>query len=354
MTVSAKFGVRIPVAGVLASPHAIRASAVEADRLGFDTLWVHDYLIWNKELDSVHISCGSRESFEAAGADYPPVFYESLTSLAYCAAATENIRLGVAVLILPYREPLFTAKQIATIDELSGGRLDLGIGQGAAKSTLNVDFEVLGVSRATKIRRTREHLNAMIKIWNQDSPSVQGEFYSFDNATIYPKPRQRPHPPIWIGGSADKSLDMIADYADAWLSCWVTPDQFPTAIADLNDRLALRGRAPEDLTAGSEIQIMLAESEEEAQRQAAKTMGAFEEGYAGTTGGFAEDKQATSTLNEIWASSLIGTPEQVRDRIAQYVEAGCTYFELKFIYHDLEHLFSQWRMFTERVMPAFR
>lgn len=354
MTHRAEFGVRIPVAGVLASPHAIKASAIEADRLQFDTLWVHDYLIWNKELDSVHISCGSREAFDAAGPQYPPMFYESLTSLAFCAAATERIRLGVAVLILPYREPLFTAKQIATIDDLSAGRLELGVGQGAAKSTLNVDFEVLGVSRATKVQRTREHLDAMLKIWNEDSPSMKGTFYSFEEATIYPKPRQLPHPPIWIGGSADKSLDMVADYADGWLSCWVTPDQFPVAIKDLNERLDRRGRKPNSLKVGTEIQILLADTEEDAQHQAGRTMGAFETGYAGTTGGFAEDKQATSTLNEIWASSLIGTPEQVRDRIAQYVEAGCTYFELKFIYHDLDHLFNQWRRFADVVMPAFR
>jgi probable F420-dependent oxidoreductase len=354
MTARARFGVRLPVAGVLAAPQAIKTSAVEADRLGFDTVWVHDYLIWNKELDSVHISCGSREAFEAAGPDYPPMFYESLTTLAYCAAATERVRLGVAVLILPYREPLFTAKQLATIDDLSGGRLELGIGQGAAKSTLNVDFEVLGVSRATKVRHTRENLEAMLRVWNEDSASFDGRFYKFEGATIYPKPRQLPHPPIWIGGSADKSLDMVADYADGWLSCWVTPDQFPSAVDDLSGRLKERGRPPGSLTIGSEIQILLAESEEEAQRQAGRTMGAFEQGYAGTTGGFAEDKQATSTLNEIWASSLIGTPAQVRDRIDAYVDAGCTYFELKFIYHDLDHLFSQWRSFADVVMPAFR
>jgi probable F420-dependent oxidoreductase len=263
VTRQAQFGVRIPVAGVLSSPEAIRSSAIEAETVGFDTLWVHDYLIWNKTLDSVHISCGSREAFEAAGPDYPPMFYESLTSLAYCAAVTQRIRLGIAVLVLPYREPLFTAKQIACVDDLSGGRLDLGVGQGAAKSTLNVDFEVLGVSRATKVSQTREHLEAMKLIWAQDSPSYHGRFVNFDDATIYPKPRQQPHPPIWIGGSADKSLDMVADYADAWLSCWVTPDQFPVAISDLQARLAARGRPADALTIGSEIQVLLADSADE-------------------------------------------------------------------------------------------
>src|SRR5262249_4089012 len=91
-----EFGVRIPVAGVLANPADIKRTAVEADEMGFDHLWVHDYLIWNKELDRIHISCGSREAVDRAGPDYPPIFYESLTNLAFCAAVTERIRLGVA------------------------------------------------------------------------------------------------------------------------------------------------------------------------------------------------------------------------------------------------------------------
>ena len=115
------------------------------------------------------------------------MFYESPHVSGVLRGGHERIRLGIAVLVLPYREPLFTAKQIACIDDLSGGRLDLGIGQGAAKSTLNVDFEVLGVSRATKVSQTREHLEAMKQIWAQDSPSYHGRFVNFDDATIYPE-----------------------------------------------------------------------------------------------------------------------------------------------------------------------
>jgi alkanesulfonate monooxygenase SsuD/methylene tetrahydromethanopterin reductase-like flavin-dependent oxidoreductase (luciferase family) len=109
-----RFGVRIPVAGPLASRQGITRSAQEAERLGFDTLWVHDYLVWNRLLDSIHISCGSKEAFLEAvdRVDYEPTFFESITNIAYLAGITERIRLGIAVLCLPYREPLFTAKQI--------------------------------------------------------------------------------------------------------------------------------------------------------------------------------------------------------------------------------------------------
>lgn len=349
----AEFGVRLPVAGVMATPEAIKRSAIEADAMGFDTLWVHDYLIWNKELDRIHISCGSREAVDKAGPDYPPIFYESLTNLAFCASITERIRLGVAVLCLPYRDPLFTAKQIACIDSLSGGRVDLGIGQGAAKSTKNVEFEALGISRKDKVKRTREYFEAMRKIWTEDSPSFKGDFVRYDGATVYPKPAQKPYPKIWIGGSAELSLELIADYADYWLSFWISPDRFPAAIADVHERLRARSRDPETFTVGTEIQIMLAKTTEEARRLAAPTMGVFEEGYAGTIGGFAEDKEKVDPLAEIWKSSLVGSPEDVRDEIERYVEAGCTAFELKFIYHTVDHMIEQWRTFVEKVGPAF-
>jgi probable F420-dependent oxidoreductase len=350
----ARFGVRLPVAGVLASPEAISEVAVEAERLKFDSLWVHDYVIWNKTLDRLHISCGSREAVDAAGDDYPPVFYESLTNLAFLAGLTSTIRIGVAVLCVPYRNPIVTAKQLANVDALSGGRLELGIGQGAAKSTLNEDFEVLGIPRGDKVLRTREYLEAMRALWTEDPAAYHGKLVDFEGGVMYPRPVQQPLPPIWMGGSAEKSLEMIADYATGWLSFWVSPEQFPRAIADLHERLDKRGRSPSELTVGTEIQIMLAETTDEARRQAQHTMGALEQGYEGTTGGFSDEgKSAANTADEIWKSSLVGSPADVGDEIARYLESGCTFFELKFIYHTISHLKEQLAAFHDEIRPRF-
>ena len=330
----ARFGVRVTCAGPLSGADALHRSSVAADRLGFDTLWVHDYYVWNQLLDSVHISCGSREAYWEASArdDYQPLFMESLTNLAYLAGVTENIRLGLAVLCLPYREPLGTAKQLANIDVLSNGRLELGIGQGAPKSTHNVEFEVMNISRATKVKHTREVFEAMREVWTEDKATWQGEFYQFEDAEVYPKPVQKPYPPIWIGGSAENSLEMIADYADGWLSFWITPDQFPAAIEDLHGRIAKRGRDPEAFTVGSEIQVYLADTMEQARTETEPTMLAFEEGYAGTTGHHEGADERADTLTAIWASSLVGSPDEVSDQIQKYLDAGCTAFEMKFIY----------------------
>lgn len=344
----------MPCAGVLAGPDNMREAAQAAERLGFDSLWVHDYIIWTKALDRIHISCGSREAVEAAGPDYPPVFYESISNLAFLAGVTETIKLGLGVLVLPYRDPVVTAKQLATVDALSKGRLILGVGQGAAKSTQNVDFEVLGISRADKVARTREYLEAMGRIWAEDSPSFHGKYVKFEDATVYPKPVQQPGPPIWIGGQADKSLEMIADYADGWLSFWISPSQFPRAIEEVHRRLRQRGRSPEDFEVGTEIQIYLAETTERARREATPTLLAFEEGYAGTTGGFADSGGSADALEEIWNSSLIGSPADVAAQMQSYIDAGCTFFELKFIYQEMPHLLEQLTAFSQEIMPRLR
>lgn len=350
----ARFGVRIPVAGVLAQPSVFRRATVVAEQLNFDSVWVHDYIIWTKELDRLHISCGSREAVDAAGEDYPPIFYESITNLAYLAAATERIRLGIAVLCLPYRDPVVTAKQLACVDQLSNGRLELGIGPGAPKSTLNVDPEVLRISRADKYDRTRSYYMAMREIWNQPEPTVTDAFVDFGPATVYPKPVQR-EMPVWVGGSAQKSLDLVAEFATGWLPNWITPADYPAAIARVHEQIAAKGRDPRVLTTGTEIQIALAETTEAARKMVAKTMGAFEEGYAGTTGGVEgkRDAEATDTMDAIWASSLIGSVDAVGEEIRRYVDAGCTFFELKFIYHTLSHLEEQLQMFAEGIAPAF-
>lgn len=348
-----RFGVRIPVAGPLANPSSIAQSAREAERLGFDTIWVHDYLVWNKLLDSIHISCGSKEAFlEAVGnEDYEPIFYESITNLAFLAGVTDTIRLGIAVLCLPYREPIATAKQLAAVDTLSGGRLELGVGQGAAASTHNVEFEVMGIARDRKIGHTREVFEAMREIWTKDVANYHGKIVEFEGAQVYPKPAQKPYPPIWIGGSAEKSLEMIADYADGWLSFWISPEQFPRAIEDLFGRLETRNRNPSDFTVGTEIQVYIDDTVEKARKEVEPTMLAFEEGYAGTTGIFADEGERADTLQEIWNSSLIGSAESVAERINQYLESGCTAFEMKFIYHTVDHLVEQWDRFFAEVVP---
>jgi alkanesulfonate monooxygenase SsuD/methylene tetrahydromethanopterin reductase-like flavin-dependent oxidoreductase (luciferase family) len=130
-------------------------------------------------------------------------------------------------------------------------------------------------------------------------------------------------------------------------------DQFPEAIEDLHGRIAKRGRAPEAFTVGSEIQIYLADSMEQARAEAEPTMLAFEEGHASTTGPHQSDDERGDTISAIWASSLVGSPDEVSAQIQDYLDAGGTTFEMKFIYQSIDHLIEQWTRFQEEVAPNF-
>lgn len=336
-----EFGVRLPVAGPLASRDAIVRAATEAERLGFDAVWVHDFIGWTRFQDHHHVSCGSVEAVEAAGPEAEPLFFESLTNLAFLAGITERIRLGVAVLCLPYRNPIVAAKQVANIDVLSDGRLILGIGVGAAQTTHNVDFELLGVSRKTKYAMTRDFMRAMVAVWTQDQASHEGDFVSFPPTEIYPKPAQKPYPPIWVGGGGPKSVDIAAEFATGWLPPWISPEGYPERIAELRAAAAEKGRGDVDYTIATEVYACLADTDEEAHRAAARTLGVLPEG-------FADD----ATPQAISDAGLVGSPATVADKLQRYVAAGVQHYEMKFIYRDVDDLLRQMDLFSREVAPA--
>lgn len=343
MPTSVEFGIRLPVAGPLASAAAVRRISQVGEELSYDCLWVHDFIAWTKAQDRTHVSCGSLEAVEAAGEDYPPVFMESLTNLAFVAGITSRIRIGVAVLCLPYRNPIVAAKQVANIDVLSNGRLILGVGVGAAKSTHNVDFEVLGVSRADKYARTRDYLRAMIAIWTQERPSYEGPFVSFPETEFAPKPIQRPFPPIWIGGGGPKSIDIAAEFASGWLPPWIAPDQYPGKVQELREAARQYGRQDTAFDIGTEVYVSIAETSEQAQKQAVHTLGVLSEG-------FADD----ATPQAIQAAGLIGSPDEITEKLKRYVAGGVKHYEMKFVYQSVDHYAEQLQLFSERVIPNFR
>lgn len=338
-----EFGVRLPVVGPLAHRDSLQAAARICEEFGFDAVWVQDVICWSRHQNRHHISSGSREALEAAG-DPPPVFLEALTTLGFLAGVTERVRIGVAVLCLPYRNPVVMAKEIANIDFLSGGRLILGVGVGAPRAISNVDFEVLGVPRKTKYQRTRDYLKAMVAIWTEDEASYEGEYVSFPPAPIHPKPLQQPHPPIWYGGSGPTGMDLAAEMATGWIPAWISPEEYPGRIEQLSDRARAVGRGGTDFEIATEIYVSLAETSEEALSNARGTLDVLPEGYG----------KERAPMPAILGASLIGSPDEVAEKVARYVEAGVDHFEMKFVYHTLDHLFQQLELFHHRVLPQFR
>ncbi len=312
--------------------------AAAAERLGYDTAWVHDYIVWTKELDRTHVSCGA---IEAVRDDAPAVFFESLVTLAYVAAMTRSIRLGTAVLILPYRSPIVTAKQLATLDVLSEGRLILGVGVGARRSTHNQDFEVLGIDRVSKYERTREYIDAMRAIWTERYPSFNGDFVRFPPTELDPKPAQLPYPPIWIGGASQRALAWVAEFGDGWLPAWLTADDYRARIRELRTLAESHRRDASGITIGTEIVACVAETAEKAHQISGRTVETLTAGFT------------VRSEEQVRATSLVGSVDEVRRRIEDFVGAGVAHFELKFVYRTLDELFGQMQLFADRVAPSF-
>jgi probable F420-dependent oxidoreductase len=198
--------------GFQATPEGILELACKAEELGFDAVLVNDHIIVD----------GTPHIVASWGNTYDP-----LMVLSYVAARTTRIRLGTSVLILPYRNPVATAKMIATLDQLSGGRIIAGVGAGWNEA----EFAALGVPFHERGARTTEYLRLWQACWAPGETTFHGQFFSFANMHIRPKPLQQPHPPIWIGGTSRAALRRAAAFAEVW-------QPTPMSLEDLRERQA--------------------------------------------------------------------------------------------------------------------
>ena len=212
-----RFSCRCPNADYLgfeASSEAIILSAAKAEALGFDAVFVNDHIIVD----------GSPRSAPWTNT------YDPLVALSFIAAHTNRIGIGVSVLIMPYRNPVATAKALATLDRMSHGRLIAGVGVGWNEA----EFNALGVPFHERGARTTEYLRIWQACWSPGAVSFAGKFFSFADMHVSPKPLQQPHPPIWVGGASEAALRRAATFAAVW-------QPTPTPVADLVDcQAALR------------------------------------------------------------------------------------------------------------------
>lgn len=218
-----RFGFALRLMGAASSAPILRESACLAEEAGLDTLWVPD-----------HIAIPPDDA-EGSGGRY----LDPLASLAWLAAATDRIELGSAVLILPYRPPLPTAKTIATIQELSGERLNLGIGVG----WMAAEFRALGVDRSARGRLTDESLAFLRAAFEAEDDIAVAEGQPF---LFRPRPRM---PRIWVGGGAPHALARAARYGDGWMPMTSDPERLAEPVHELRSRFADAGRSQEPLVA---------------------------------------------------------------------------------------------------------
>lgn len=224
-----KFGVAL---GVL-RPDCHLAAAEEADRLGFESVWLPEHLIFPVAMS------GSPH----AGQDHPPVppttpVFDCFAYLSYLAARTERVRLGTHVYLMGLRHPFVAARAVQTLDIVSGGRAEVGVGAG----WLDSEWRAAGIDFRERGRRLDETLAVCKRLWTDPQVEHHGEFYDFEPVVFEPKPVQRPWPPIHVGGESDAALRRAARHGDGWVGLEHTVESVKAPVVRLRRLRAEAGR----------------------------------------------------------------------------------------------------------------
>jgi F420-dependent oxidoreductase-like protein len=287
-----------------------------AEELGYDSIWVYDH-------------------FHNVPAPAHEAVFECWTVMAALAAATSRIRLGQMVSCTSYRSPALTAKITSSLDVISGGRLEWGVGAG----WYDGEYRAYGYEfpeAKVRIGMLREAVELVKVMWSEADASYEGRYYKIDGAQCDPKPLQQPHPPIWIGGSGEQlTLRVVARLADK-ANFGGTPEEFAHKREVLHGHCKDVGRDPDEIELTTCMEVCVRETEKD-------MLADVEAGRAGSKWG---------EPYESWRhNNFVGTPEQVAEKLRTYIDLGCTYFvPWTSDYPDGTTL----RLFAEAVMPEFR
>jgi probable F420-dependent oxidoreductase len=253
VTAPLRFGIALPNYGALASAANLLRLARRAETRGIDSVWVSDHLVAPLHVDSLYPY--DKRPDPTPGMGVIEELYEPLTTLAFLAGVTARIRLGVSVYVMPYRNPVVTAKTVATLDALSGGRVIFGVGVG----WLREEFTALGKDPRSRGRTTDEYLEVCRRLWRDDVAEFAGAHYVLPAVRSAPKPRQRPWPPIWVGGNSPAAQERAVRLGDGLHLIDLAPDEAAARVARVRDDLARAGRDPASFTVSVRTGILVRE-----------------------------------------------------------------------------------------------
>lgn len=220
------------------SPAYIAEAAQHVEELGFYGFWVPEHVLFFPEYESKY-----PYTDDGRIAGDPRSLLDPFSALTFVAAHTSKIKLATGICLVPQRNPVYTAKVVADLDYLSGGRFELGVGIGWLKE----EFDALGVPWEDRAGRTLECLGVMKSLWCDEVSSFEGKYYSIKAAYQNPKPVQQPHPPIIFGGESDAALRRVATVGQGWYGFNLTPDTMEERLNYLNDQLHKAGRSMDDI-----------------------------------------------------------------------------------------------------------
>jgi probable F420-dependent oxidoreductase len=226
-------------ANPFATPEYLLTLGTGAEQRGFHSLWVAEHVVLFDQYDSKYPYAADGRI--PAPSEAGPI--EPFATLSFLAAATRTIRLGTGICLVPQRNPVYTAKEVAAVDWLSNGRFDFGVGVG----WLAEEFKALGVPFERRGARCRAYLEVMRRCWCDPISQYEGEFYSLPPCRQFPKPIQQPHPPIHFGGESDAALKRVADVGQGWFGFNIGPAETAERLQALDRLLAARGRTRRDL-----------------------------------------------------------------------------------------------------------
>lgn len=220
------------------SPSYISDAAQYVEEQGFHQFWVPEHVMFFPEYESKY-----PYTDDGRIAGDPRSLLDPFSALTWVAANTSTIRLATGICLVPQRNPIYTAKVVADLDYLSGGRFELGVGIGWLKE----EFEALGVPWEDRAGRTRECIGVMQTLWCDEVSHFEGKYYNIKAAYQNPKPVQQPHPPIIFGGESDPALRRVADTGQGWYGFNLTPDTLEERLSYLERQLSDNGRTLDDV-----------------------------------------------------------------------------------------------------------
>lgn len=325
-----KFGIYPPQVGT--EYQSIRETVSEAERLGFDSVWMSDHLMLLLE-------------------NVP--FLEGWTTLSAIAAETKSLKLGTIVICNTFRNPSLLAKMAATLDVISGGRLIFGIGAG----WIEKEHDSYGIpfpEPSVRIEQLRESLQIIKSMWTEEKASFQGKYYNIRGAICNPKPLQRPHPPILIGGTGSKILGVIAELGDYCNYDRLTLDESRRVLGIIEERCSSFGRKPSEIGQSFCGEIILAEDQEQVKQKLARAYEDFmmmAEHARKEPIGLYQDRFRPTSIEDYSRRRIVGTPQQCIEKIGQFVDLGVDHFIL--VFPDIKERRCL-ELFMDQVSPSFK
>ena len=291
----------------------IREIAKEAESLGFESIWVSDHFFMTD--DSVGINC-----------------LECWTTLTALAQDTETLRFGPMVASQSYRNPALQANIAASLDHISGGRVNFGIGAGWKE----VEYGAYGYPfprPVTRIRQMEETIEVVKRMWTQDKATFKGRHYQVEDALCFPKPIQKPHIPVWVGGTGNLTLKVAAKHADAVNFAWSqSPSYFEERFKVLQGHCKSVGRDPGEIRRSAGLMITIEETQELLEEELESQKRERDTPYRRYLG-----RQQPN---------VVGTPEEVAEKVGGYVALGIDHFILRFNFgQEMENM----KLFMDKV-----